>query len=552
MGVPLAGFDPGLEGASVASSSKCEFHEGLYEGLREAGIRSASSGCVALVQALERLAGRDSRTVGPVDDAVRWILRDPDGVWRLSDLYWRLRRSASGVTHGVVFTPSGLADLVVGNLADGMPVVDLGAGTGMLSLTAAERGFQVTAVERDPEMASVLACLARIKGVADQVSVVVGDALEYTTDLPSQIMSNPPYTRHHHLSAGQKQNLLRLSESLGMPLRRTAGHYVYFMLYAWKAVWSKREVLLIPTNWLETRYGEPLKDYLIDNKDYSLTPISHEDGPSAFRHALTTSCILTTRSQSLASSAGGRHPLPTERSSTPSARAVEEKTLNVRLHAKCGSYTSNVQLGEVLRVRRGIATGANDLFVVSRDESVLSEFPMDELTPIVRRLKDYDDPNINFFLWTPKLVPSASSLERIRYGEAALYHQRALCRSRRPWWQIPVGDPPAYLLSYMGRNEPAILRNHRRLLNLNNIHGIDPVDGVSEDVSHAVINWLKSTDGYHSLLRVARRYQGGLWKLEPGDIHRVAVPPSLMHDANPAMRSDQLARGEGPGVGLVA
>ena len=500
----------------------------LYEMFREIGHSSGNTGRFALVGALERLAGGYACNGDRADRAIRSVLKDHNGIWHISEMYWRLRRMEATIAHGLVFTPPELADSVVTNLMNGLPVVDLGAGTGMLSIAAARRGFHVTAVEQDPEMACVLSSLAEIEGVADYISVVIGDALDYTTDCPSQIMSNPPYTRHHSLSDRDKRALLRLSETLGTPLRGSAGHYAYFMLYAWKALWSRREVLLIPTNWLEAKYGQPLRDYLTSEKDFVVASVGHSDGRSAFQHALTTSCILTTtaKRRELSRVEG---PIVSRLSSCGSASVSNDATAapNLRLLGGRQSHQEGITVGNILRVRRGIATGANDLFVVSLEDNEALNLPMDELVPILRKLKDYENRQVASFLWVPKAKPSKPSLQRIRYGQKLQYHRRTLCMTRTPWWQLSIPNVPRYLLSYMGRHRPTILRNHRGLLNLNNIHGVNPIDGVAPDIADRVVDWLSSTDGQNAILDRARRYQGGLWKIEPGDMHGIVVPPSL-------------------------
>ena len=513
----------------------------LYKKLRERGTPSAKPGHLALVGVLERLAGGYTCDDDPVEIETRCVLDNDDGIWAISDIYWRLRTAESGVTHGLVFTPPGLTDLVVNQLADSLPVVDLGAGTGMLSITAAKRGYQVTAVERDPEMATVLTCLAAIEGVGDRINVVTGDAFNYSRESPSQIMANPPYTRHHSLSNGDKRDLLKLSRSVGMSLRRTAGHYAYFMLYAWTVPWSQREVLLIPTNWLETQYGRPLREYLSEEKKYSIWLVGYDNGRSAFRHALTTSCIVTSSNKleepsTKLQASNSEYSPPGSTNSNNKVKLVP----NVRLLRNGQQEQVGVTLDSILRVRRGIATGANELFVISQDDNDHLAFPAEELVPIVRRLREYDNRADGSFLWVPNSKPSEPSLNRIRDGEERMLHRRALCMSRNPWWRISIPKEPTYLLSYMGRRRPTILRNHRKLLNLNNIHGVDPVDGVSREIVDAVVDWLASTDGQNSMLECARRYQGGLWKLEPGDLHRIVLPQVLVRYLNVKGLEDSL------------
>ena len=507
----------------------------LYRSLTKAGRKSPTEARKALIAALERMATGEIRCTEPAESEIARLLHGGDLTWVVSEVYWRLLRDESKVPSGLVFTPPEVAACVINNLEDGIPVVDLGAGTGMLSIAAAKQGFLVTAIEREPELMHILACLASIEGVEDKVSVCLGDALSFEGSHPSQIMSNPPYSRHHSLSKQEKTRLTKLSAELGLRLPGTAGHYAYFMLYAWQASWSQREVFLVPTNWLECKYGAPLRNYLAEEKKATISSASQANRKSIFRHVLTTGCILTTVDKLSSSSvfSGGT----TDFSSTQ-VRVSQTMRIPSPVDGKESSIlngnpstSSTLRLGDFLHIRRGIATGANELFVLSMDAGEPVDIPIDELVPIVRKLTINNGPVTSSFLWVPKSVPSQASLKRIRWGVEMSFHLRALCKARKPWWKIPIPDAPMYFLSYMGRRQPVILKNDRNLSNLNNIHGINPVQGVEKELVDRVLQWLDTPDGKQALLSRSRHYQGGLWKLEPGEMQLVDVPASLVRES---------------------
>jgi hypothetical protein len=409
----------------------------------------------------------------------------------------------------------------------------------MLTLAAAKRGFRVIAIEEDAEMIDILDWLARILRVRELIDLRVQNALDYQGGANQQIMSNPPYTRHQAIPNRKKKVLAELSSRLGTRLPLTAGYHAYFMIYAWKAEWSQKEVLLLPTNWLDTRYGNELREIMMKRGANEILFFENGDGKPVFHNALTTACLIAT--QRLQTSAG--RPLSRSRIQIVGARgnrqnhkksnsvslAKMKKILNFHRHLRPGAGHT---LAEVFRVKRGIATGSNSFFVLSTSSVYESRIEKNELVPILRRLYTKMARNHVQYLWVPSRPPSKASLSRIKQGKDLGIDKRYLCATRRPWWRLNVPVPPDYFITYMGRSKPIIKRNSQNLLNLNNIHGLYLRKGVPKKVGERLIAWLRSSRGLAVLETCARHYQGGLWKLEPGDLERLNIPKKTLRIAD--------------------
>jgi tRNA1Val (adenine37-N6)-methyltransferase len=113
----------------------------------------------------------------------------------------------------------GTDGVLLGAWADIRPggsVLDIGTGTGVVALMAAQRGAgSVTAVEVDAAAAAQAARNAADSEWADRIEVVSMDVADYKTDIRfDRILSNPPYFRDSLRSPDTGRNTARHNDSL--------------------------------------------------------------------------------------------------------------------------------------------------------------------------------------------------------------------------------------------------------------------------------------------------------------------------------------------------
>ena len=90
------------------------------------------------------------------------------------------------------------------------PILDLGAGTGRVSLHLASRGHEVVAVELDPELADALESRAVDRGLGDLVEVVCDDLRELAVEWRFPLIVAPMQLLHMLEGAENRNRALRV------------------------------------------------------------------------------------------------------------------------------------------------------------------------------------------------------------------------------------------------------------------------------------------------------------------------------------------------------
>lgn len=133
--------------------------------------------------------------------------------------------------------------------------------------------------------------------------------------------------------------------------------------------------------------------------------------------------------------------------------------------------------------------------------------------------------------------PSVEASRYIAKGEQAGVHNAYKCRTRKPWWRVPVVRQPDILLTYMDHERPRLATNDAAVWHLNSLYGIKLRDEVRtlgrELLPLAFLNSV-------TLLgceMVGRAYGGGLLKLEPKEADLIPVPsPTTLETIGKALR----------------
>jgi hypothetical protein len=200
-------------------------------------------------------------------------------------------------------------------------------------------------------------------------------------------------------------------------------------------------------------------------------------------------------------------------------------------------------LREFARIRRGVATGANDFFFLT--DSQVNRLPDNSAVRALVRLSHLDGEvldlathdeigHLGYPRWLLSLssqVNDATLVELIRDAEERGLHRRHITSQRHPWYSVERVVPPDILLASMAKHRFRVARNDARVTPSNSIYGIYVSD--ARVSIPRLTTWLHSDAGQVQLRAVARHYAGGLYKLEPRDVLKMTIPFDAIERSEP-------------------
>ena len=439
--------------------------------------------------------------------------------------------------------------------------LDPAVGTGSF-FSAASHAFGLkritaaTGVELDPLFAQTAAALWESQGL----HVVEGDFTKQRPSAPpfNLVLTNPPYVRHHHLPAADKDRLKgRLMRSLHLDISGLAGLYCYFLLLCHD--WMEAQGLgiwLIPSEFMDVNYGVTLRRYLTEH--VTLLHI-HRFCPTdvQFTDALVSSAVVVFRKAPPPTGHTARFSFagPIEQPQTEAQVPVE----TLRRSGKWTQFpatttvrdTGELKLGDIFAIKRGLATGSNNFFILTDEDIEHWHIPRQFMKPILpgprHVLEDIVDalpngvPNVSPRLY---LLDCNEPEERIKAtwprfyeylqtGKAQNIHEAYLASHRAPWYSQEQRPPAPFLCTYMGR-----VRNGR--------HPFRFIWNRSQATAHNVYLMLYPTGPLRAALRAhpelhilvfealqritpaqllseGRVYGGGLHKVEPKELAQISA-----------------------------
>ena len=393
-----------------------------------------------------------------------------------------------------------------------------------------------------------------------QMQIIHGDYLHMERLSPrTLILANPPYLRHQSISKEYKNGLReRASVNMNMQVSARSGMYVYFILlsHGWMAS-GAIAAWLIPSEFMQTNYGIALRQYL--TQSVQLIRI-HQFAPNdpQFEHVMTLPAVVVFRNtppsddQTVILSIGGTLHNPTGLQTVRIDELRKEtKWVIPRSTSNNTNFSKGFRIGDLFIVRRGIATGANDFFIIDRAKAMQMGIPEVALRPILPKMRTLETDIIEAEEdGYPKvasqlcLIDCSLSEDEIKdhYPRFMKYLMTArelgirdlyIVRNRQIWYRQEHREPATFLCTYMGRgglNTPPLrfIWNKSRAVAANTYLMLYPRPALSELISErpeitALIFALLKETARETMSENMRMYAGGLRKIEPKELLQVRL-----------------------------
>ncbi len=443
--------------------------------------------------------------------------------------------------------------------------LDPAIGTGsffsaLRSESSPEEIASAVGIELDPLFAEG----ARSLWTPSGLRVIEGDFTRQPT--PDQrfslILTNPPYVRHHHLRAEEKDRLkARLAASLRMEISGLAGFYCYFLLLAHE--WMEDHglaVWLIPSEFMDVNYGSVLRRYLAE----SVTLLHvHRFRPEdvQFTDALVSSAVVVFRKSPppvghcIRFSLGGSVEAPACEAHVPLATIVRSGKWTQFPDGRASQRDGEPTLGDLFSIKRGVATGANNFFILTDGEAGYWDIPRAFLRPILPSPRYLDgsiidaaadgDPEVSPRLYLLDCTEPECEIEArwprffdyLQQGRAKNIHTSYLTSRRAPWYSQEKRPPAPFLCTYMGRSingkGPFRFVWNRSQATAHNVYLMLYPKGQLRDALDK--NPELQGDVFRALQRIrpeeliseGRVYGGGLHKVEPMELAQIAASPLI-------------------------
>ncbi|MEO6724869.1 MAG: N-6 DNA methylase [Blastocatellia bacterium] len=473
---------------------------------------------------------------------------------------------------GQFWTPDWIAEAMVEYaLAGGSrklfdPAVGAGAFFRAAKAVSKERGVTLSLAGAEIDQTALAQAEQQGLSASDLAQVRIADfVLDPPPSRLTAIVANPPYIRHHRISAAIKEKLKRLGKEItGKMLDGRAGLHIYFLIRALDLLNEDgRLAFIMPADTCEGIFAGDLWKWVARNFCLDAV-VTFASGASPFPQVDTNPLIFLIRkakpqetllwvrcheagSNQLRSWIASDFGSTSQTTFSVAIRQLDEAIATGLSRGPNETVVGGPILGDFAKVLRGVATGANEYFFLTKQQAEQFHISPKFLIPAIGRTRDVPDDEI-----TPAILNLLAEQGRptwllslngkpveqypqaiqsyLQEGEELGLPQRPLISQRRPWYKMESRVTPPILFAYLGRRNSRFIRNHAGVVPLTCFLCVYPHRG-EQDYVQRLWSVLNHPETIANLPLIGKSYGSGAVKVEPRALERLPLPEHLVAEA---------------------
>jgi adenine-specific DNA-methyltransferase len=412
--------------------------------------------------------------------------------------------------------------------------------------------FMITGFEIDNHIMTYL----NHNGNREGLRIINNDYLEAEIGMFDGIICNPPYMRFQKFL--KRHDVLRtIEEKIGKKLVGYSNISSVFLVKSLKELKVNGNLAYImPFEFFNTGYGIEIKKSLLENHLLKQIIIFSNE-KEIFPDATTTVCVLLCRNDGKEDSIKITVIKTNEeidkisdvsnyyqREIKPSDLSYNKKwtPLILSLFSEQEPPKGFCKLSLYGSFTRGIATGANDFFALTK--SKIEKWNLDDnnickcITKSAQiRNAVFTEGDFNRLYYADKPVycldvknhEKQEILAYVNEGQKLGYHKRYLTKTRNTWYKIENRKPAPILFGVFNRGRLKIIRNFTSAINFTCFHSFYP-NIFGRQIVNKLFVYLLSDIGQRITKTNKRSYGDELDKFEPGDLNDCLCPSQKQFD----------------------
>jgi adenine-specific DNA-methyltransferase len=375
------------------------------------------------------------------------------------------------------------------------------------------------------------------------------------------IVANPPYIRHHRIDEATKLYLKQMCvQKMGFTLDGRAGLHIYFLVQALELLETNgRLAFIMPADTCEGKSAQPLWKWItskycvecVATFSSEATPFPNVDTNALVffisnkpqEEHLIWSKVNKAYTKDFTQFVEQGFCAENLETITTSCRSIIEALETGFSRPQATKEKTQYTLSDFAQILRGIATGANEFFFLTKQQiedlnlnpnyfkrAVGRTRDIQKDTITIEDLEELDNNNRPTYLLSLINEKELHDIEIRQYlakGSDLELPKRPLIMQRKPWFKMEKRAVPPLLFAYLGRRDIRFILNEANVLPLTAFLCVYPNFKDKEYITNL---WkaLNHPDTLDNLQAVGKSYGSGAIKVEPNSLRNLSIPDHIV------------------------